>query len=242
MKALFSIGAVAAALVVVASAGSVVKPRFSLTLGVIGPGTVVASPGTRCSGYLTRPHVCKVQLYSAGTKVKLTAVPKAGAKLSLWKGSVIGKALTRSITMSAAKSVSAVFVRVPRREPPPPPPPPPLGAKNNPLPLGHTMALRFGSGETWDAKVIGYTPDATSQVLAVPRPGGGSINRPPQAGYQYVIVAYTFTLTAGAASVDRWDIADHLFRYFKVVGPSGVARGWQDTHAPTIPPMPIASG
>ena len=94
-----------------------------------------------------------------------------------------------------------------------PPPPPAVGTISNPMPVGQTMWISFGSGEKWDATVIGYTPDATAQVLAVP----GVHNSAPRPGNQYVMVAYQFTLTAGVASVDRWDIADHVFTYFKVV-------------------------
>ena len=73
MKRQAFLGVVATALIVtgIASGGSGAL-RFSLTLRVVGPGAVVASPGAKCAGYLTRVHSC-TRVYAGGTRVKLTA-------------------------------------------------------------------------------------------------------------------------------------------------------------------------
>lgn len=123
VRRLFYIGAAIAALLVptLAFAGSTPN-RFSLTLQVIGPGTVGASPGVRCTGYLTRVRICR-RVYLAGSRVRLTASPNIDAKLSSWQGSVTGKASTVMVTMNAPKTITATFAQVPPTKPPPPPPP-----------------------------------------------------------------------------------------------------------------------
>src|SRR4051812_29442078 len=87
-------------------------PRVSLTLQVIGPGAVAVSPpGSRCAGYLTRVHVCRAS-YARGTRVRLTAVPTASAKLSSFRG-VLGRGIVRTLTMNTSRLVTATFVKRP---------------------------------------------------------------------------------------------------------------------------------
>jgi hypothetical protein len=125
------------------------KSRFSLTLQVIGPGQVVAAPGVKCGGYLTKTHTCKV-IYTAGAKVKLTATPKVDATLSSWRGSLNGKVLTKVLTMNAPKLVIATFSKVavspaPTPTPTPPTPTPPAPAPA-PAPPARVTLNFSGSG------------------------------------------------------------------------------------------------
>jgi hypothetical protein len=218
MRKLLSAGATAAAFLVVlvptlASAGSTAKPRFSLTLQVIGPGTVVASPGTRCAGYLTRVHTCRV-VYAGGAKVKLTALPKVDAKLSSWRGSVTGRALTRALTMNAPKIVTATFVKVPPTRPPPPPPPPPaLGTRSNPVPLGQSVGIVSGDRH-WSLRIISTQPDATAAVLAE-----NEFNDAPAPGYQFFLATVGANYVSGSSSLDPGFEAGFALR---AVGPSNV--------------------
>jgi hypothetical protein len=219
MKALVWIGSVTAALIVTtfAPAAPALKPRFSLSLHVRGPGTVVASPGTRCAGYLTRFHSCRL-VYAQGVKVKLTALPKVDARLSSLRGSISGMASTVTLTMNAPKVVIATFARVkptpPPRPAPPPPPPPPGSSRANPAPIGTTLpisTLLAPSG--WQLRVNSVVPDGTQQVLAA-----NQFNKPPPSGQQFFLISITATYT-GAGSSDAGGVIDRL----KAVGASNVA-------------------
>jgi hypothetical protein len=217
VRKVFYIGAVTAALLLpaFASAGAAVKPRFSLTLQVIGPGTVVASPGTRCAGYLTRVHLCR-NVYAAGTRVKLTALPKVDAKLSSWRGSLAGAGLTRTVTMNAPKVITATFAKVPPTRPPPPPPPPPppaVGSRSNPLPLGQPLDVLEGSGEHWTLRFISTQPDATAAVLAA-----NQFNDPPAPGNQFFLASVEAHYVSGVAARNPTIVAWDLM----TVGPANV--------------------
>jgi hypothetical protein len=176
-----------------AFAGSTAKLRFSLTLNVIGPGTVTASPGAKCAGYLTRVHSCKL-IYAGGTRVKLTALPKVDVRLSSWRGSLSGTALTRTLAMNAPRVLTATFVKVPAPSPPPPPPPPPaLGTRGNPVPLGQTISTVFSTtGEQWTLRIVSTQPDGTAAVLAE-----NQFNDPPASGRQFFLVAVEVHYVSG---------------------------------------------
>ena len=195
----------------IAFAGSTAKVRFSLTLGVVGPGTVSASPGARCAGYLTKVHSCRF-VYAAGSKVKLTATPKVDVKLSSWSGSVKGKALTQTLTMNGPKVVTATFVKVPA--PPAPPPPPPVGStKANPLPLGQSVGIVIGA-EHWRLHIISTQPDATAAVLAE-----NQFNDPPVPGNQFFIATVGVDYVSGAQA---WNPGIRIVDDLMTVGPSNV--------------------
>ena len=205
-------GALAAALL--ASPGATAPGRFSLTLRVIGPGTVAASPGARCTGYLTRVHTCRAT-YAHGAKVKLTALPKVGAKLSSWRG-VGGSGLTRTLRMNAPKAVTATFVKRPASSPPPKPAPPALGStRSNPLPLGAPVDISLSfSGERWRLRIISAQLDATAAVLAA-----NQFNDPPAAGNQFFIASVGVDYLSGTQARNPGiSIANDL----KAVGPSNV--------------------
>jgi hypothetical protein len=85
---------------------------YTLTVSAAGNGSVtgtgISCPGD-CSG-----------TYASGTVVNLTATPASGSTFSGWGGSCSGSGAC-SVTMGAARSVSATFTTP---TPPPPPPPP----------------------------------------------------------------------------------------------------------------------
>lgn len=71
--------------------------------GGTGSGTVISSPaGISC------PGVCGTS-FSHGTNVFLTASPSSGFGFSGWSGACSGNSTTCSLTMNAAKSVTATF-------------------------------------------------------------------------------------------------------------------------------------
>jgi YVTN family beta-propeller protein len=78
--------------------------QFALTLATVGSGTITANPSP-VNG-----------TYGAGTVVALTAAPASGSQFSGWSGACSGTGAC-SVTMDAAKSVTATFAALP---PPPP--------------------------------------------------------------------------------------------------------------------------
>jgi len=78
--------------------------QFVLTLATVGSGAITANPSP-VNG-----------TYGAGTAVALTATPASGSQFSGWSGACSGTGAC-SVTMDAAKSVTATFAAVP---PPPP--------------------------------------------------------------------------------------------------------------------------
>ena len=86
--------------------------QFILTLTTVGDGAITPQPGpvapavNGASTALAAPVSGK---YNAGTVVTLTPTPAAGFKLSGWSGACTGTSGC-SVTMNAAKSVTATFV------------------------------------------------------------------------------------------------------------------------------------
>jgi len=77
---------------------------FSLTVTKTGLGRVTSSPkGISCGADCA-------ETYSANTIVTLTATPAAGYRFRKWTGDCAGTTATCSVTMSAARSVTAAFV------------------------------------------------------------------------------------------------------------------------------------
>jgi Divergent InlB B-repeat domain len=197
----------------VALAGADAGSRVTLTLNVIGPGTVVASPGTRCAGYLTRIHTCRAS-YAAGTRVKLTALPRANAKLSSWRGA-IGSGPTRTILMTVPRLLTATFVKRPAPPRPPAPHPPAIGTRTNPLPLGAPVDIKFSfSNEQWRLRIVSTQPDATAAVLAE-----NQFNDPPAPGRQFFIVTVAVDYVSGAQA---WNPGIRVAGQLMAVGPSNV--------------------
>src|SRR6266536_5860382 len=212
-RALRAAFATALAVPAVAFAGSSAPPRVTLTLQVIGPGTVAATPGTRCAGYLTRVHVCRTS-YAKGARVRLAAVPTASGKLSSWRGAVVGTALIRTLTMNTAKLVTATFVKRPPPPPPAPPPAPVVGTRSNPVPLGAPVDETFSfSNEHWRFRIVSTQPNATAAVMAE-----NQFNDPPAPGNQFFLATLEVTYVSGAAARSPGSVADDL----RTVGPSNV--------------------
>lgn len=83
-----------------------------LSVAKSGSGTVTSSPsGIDCGSDCT-------QLYAPGTTVTLSATPASGWRFSGWSGDCSGLGCT--VTMSAARSVTAVFTPVSTGSTPPP--------------------------------------------------------------------------------------------------------------------------
>ena len=177
----FWLGTGVAALVLpaLALAGSTAKPRVPLMLKVTGPGTVAASPGGRCNGYLARAHTCRF-VYADGTRVRIRALPKTGARLSSWSGSLSGRATTKTLTMNRPRVVTARFVKVA------PPPPPPV----DPLAAGKQVFMTAGCGgchtlaDAGTTGTVGPNLDAArpSKELVVDRVTNGRAPMPSFAG------------------------------------------------------------
>ncbi len=71
--------------------------RFSFVLTIVGNGTVTADPP------LVAPS------YEAGTTVSLTAVPDSGWQFVEWSGDLTGSTNPATITVDAAKNITATF-------------------------------------------------------------------------------------------------------------------------------------
>ena len=85
------------------------KLRFTLTINKsgMGRGTVTSSPaGINCGSTCSAP-------YDSGTVVTLTATPAMGSVLLEWTGCDTVSGASCSVSMSAAKSVTANFFGVP---------------------------------------------------------------------------------------------------------------------------------
>lgn len=75
----------------------------SLSVNVSGSGSVSSAPaGISC------PSTCSAQ-FSDGTSVQLTATPAAGATFSSWGGNCSGTATNCTVSMTAARDVTATF-------------------------------------------------------------------------------------------------------------------------------------
>ncbi len=80
---------------------------FALDVSVTGNGTVTSQPvGISCGS------ACSAR-YTAGTSVVLTATPAQGQVLSGWGGACSGQATTCTVTMDAARAVTAAFAAAP---------------------------------------------------------------------------------------------------------------------------------
>jgi hypothetical protein len=82
---------------------------FALSVGIAGTGSgaVASSPGP-----IDCPGLCSAT-FNAGTVVTLTATPSSGSSFGGWTGACTNLSLTCSVTMDAAKSVTATFTTVP---------------------------------------------------------------------------------------------------------------------------------
>jgi subtilisin family serine protease len=81
--------------------------EVTLSVNVSGDGTITSAPaGITCSG------TCSSS-FGAGSTITLTATAQVNAYFSGWSGACSGRALSCSVTMDAAKSVTASFLPQP---------------------------------------------------------------------------------------------------------------------------------
>ncbi|MBF0536921.1 MAG: VCBS repeat-containing protein [Nitrospirae bacterium] len=90
---------------VTATFKSTVPAILTLTKAGLGTGNVTTSPGT-----LNWSGNTGTTQYDADTNVTLTATPDSGSVFTGWSGSCTGTNTTCTLTMSAAKNVTATFV------------------------------------------------------------------------------------------------------------------------------------
>lgn len=89
------------------AAGGGGTTRHALGVTVTGSGSVSSSPaGISCGA------TCSAS-FDKGTEVVLTATPASGQVLQAWGGACSGTGSSCTVTMSAAASVSAIFVAAP---------------------------------------------------------------------------------------------------------------------------------
>lgn len=74
------------------------QTSYPVNTTIAGPGSVTANPADTGSGY------------TPGTQVTLTAVPAAGASFTGFSGALTGTANPQTLTVNAAKNVTASFV------------------------------------------------------------------------------------------------------------------------------------
>jgi hypothetical protein len=77
--------------------------QYALIVTIVGNGTVTSNPaGINCGSDC-------VEVYNYGTIVTLTATPTAISSFTGWSGACSGTALTCTLTIDAAKNVTATF-------------------------------------------------------------------------------------------------------------------------------------
>jgi uncharacterized repeat protein (TIGR02543 family) len=72
-------------------------PQFQLTLTTVGGGSIAPQPASATGSY------------DAGSAVMLTAMPDANSQFTGWSGDCSGTSITCTVTMDAAKRVTATF-------------------------------------------------------------------------------------------------------------------------------------
>jgi hypothetical protein len=138
--------------------------QFALTLATVGSGTITANP-TPVNG-----------TYGAGTVVALTATPASGSQFNGWSGVCSGTGAC-SVTMDAAKIVTATFAALP--------PPPPQQ---------FTLTLTSVGDGTIAPQPAPLTPAGTA-ALALAAPAGGQVSGKYNAG---TVVILTPVAAAGS--------------------------------------------
>ena len=83
--------------------GGTTTYNLGVTKGGTGSGTVTSSPGGISCG-----TACSAS-FASGTSVTLTATPAAGSTFAGWSGACSGTAATCTVSMTAARSVTATF-------------------------------------------------------------------------------------------------------------------------------------
>lgn len=85
---------------------------FTLTVNIVGPGSVASSPGG-----ISCPTTCSAT-FADGTPVDLSATPDAGASFVEWSGDCTGTAACQ-VMLDADRTVTATFNGTPQPQPTP---------------------------------------------------------------------------------------------------------------------------
>ncbi len=87
------------------------RSTFALNVTTVGSGKVTSNPaGIDCGATCIASFIPKVCQGSCVETVTLTATPTAGSSFTGWGGACSGTALICTVTMDAAKSVTATFI------------------------------------------------------------------------------------------------------------------------------------
>jgi uncharacterized repeat protein (TIGR02543 family) len=158
-----------------------------LTVAVTGAGTVKATGGTDCVGTAAKSNTCTHD-YSIGQAVTLTAAPTIGYAFGGWTGACAGAKKTCTVSMAAAKTVDATFVR------------PALASTHRPTIVktaaGYRVTLHFAAAERGTLKLVAKhatktVVSRTTKVAAGKRKLTFTVARPGR---------YVFTLTLTGTS------------------------------------------
>jgi hypothetical protein len=85
-------------------------PHYTLSEIVSGNGSVTGTTGGTPNPLLACPGACGASYpYRLGTRIQLTATPRAGATFEGWQGACAGSAPTCSVTLGGNEAVMAVF-------------------------------------------------------------------------------------------------------------------------------------
>jgi len=85
-------------------------PHYTLSEIVSGNGSVTGTTGGSPNPLLACPGGCGASYpYRPGTRIQLTATPRAGATFEGWQGACAGSAPTCSVTLGGNEAVMAVF-------------------------------------------------------------------------------------------------------------------------------------
>lgn len=130
------------------------KPRPTVTVVVVGPGTVRSSPrGIAC------PHRCRVG-FSSGARIALTPHETAASAFDHWAGACSGDGRC-VVRVTRARTVVAVFDRLaapgPSTTSPPPPPPTTTTSPPAATPGHYAGTTNHGNHVSFDVSADGQT-------------------------------------------------------------------------------------
>ena len=134
------------------SGARTVGARFglALTVSVTGSGAVNSAPaGINCGSDCS-------EVFSHGTSVTMTAAPATGQAFNGWSGACSGTAPTCTVSMSAARNVTAAFVRagVPTWTR--------IANEGASFTVSGTQTVRYGAGSSWIQRSVTNSGQCTN--------------------------------------------------------------------------------